>query len=114
MNAEKINQFMILHGDKFSEEDLFAIKERLEQIDDGKFSLIVAQEYSKPNTLFWASFFVGWLGIDRLMLGQIGLGLAKLFFCWLTLFIWWLIDLFLIKKAARTVNFEKFTKASML
>jgi len=36
MEQSKINQFMLLHGDKFSEEDLFAIKEKLEGFNFNK------------------------------------------------------------------------------
>ncbi|MDP8241148.1 MAG: TM2 domain-containing protein [Candidatus Hatepunaea meridiana] len=52
------------------------------------------------------SIFLGEFGVDRFYLGQIGLGFAKLFLVWLTLFIWWLVDLFLIIGATRRVNLE--------
>lgn len=42
------------------------------------------------------SLFFGTLGIDRLYLGHIGLGLAKLLLSWATFGIWQLIDLILI------------------
>ena len=41
-------------------------------------------------------FFLGILGIDRFYLGNIGLGVAKLFLGWLTLGIWPLIDWIII------------------
>ncbi|VEU71050.1 TM2 domain-containing protein [Mycoplasmopsis glycophila] len=41
------------------------------------------------------SFFLGGLGVDRFYAGRIGLGLAKLFFGWMTLGIWALVDLIL-------------------
>jgi len=115
MEQSKIDQFMLLHGDKFSEENLFAIKEKLEKLDDSKLSFIIAQDYHKPNSMFWISFFLGGFGVDRFMLGHTGLGAAKFLLGWATLFIWPLVDwLGFIKKATKTVNFEKFTRAAML
>ena len=52
------------------------------------------------------SLFLGNLGVDRFMLGDTGLGVAKL----LTMggcYIWGIIDLFMVQNRAREVNFEK-------
>jgi TM2 domain-containing membrane protein YozV len=115
MEESKINQFALLHGDKFSMEDLFAMKERLKELDDSKFSFIVAQDYQKPSTLFLVSIFLGWFGVDRFMIGHTGLGIAKLFLNWFTFGIWWFVDwLLFIKKATKATYFEKFQKAAML
>lgn len=38
------------------------------------------------------SFLFGGLGVDRFMRGQIGTGVCKLLFGWLTLGIWALVD----------------------
>lgn len=44
--------------------------------------------------LLW--FFLGVFGAHRFYLGKIGTGIAMLFFGWLTLGIWWIVDAFLI------------------
>jgi hypothetical protein len=45
-------------------------------------------------------FFLGGLGVDRFYLGNIGMGVAKLFLGWLTLGIWPLIDWIVILAGA--------------
>lgn len=39
-----------------------------------------------------ATFLLGYLGLDRFLRGQIGMGVCKLLFGWLTLGIWNLVD----------------------
>ena len=55
------------------------------------------------NIAFILSLFIGHLGIDRMYIGHVGVGLAKLFTLG-GLYIWWLVDLFLIRKATRAQN----------
>lgn len=53
------------------------------------------------------SIFLGQLGIDRFMLGDIGLGVLKLITaggCG----IWWLVDLFSVQDRTREYNYKKF------
>ena len=52
------------------------------------------------------SIFAGGLGIDRFMLGETGLGVAKLLTCG-GAGIWTIIDWFGIQKLTRQKNFEK-------
>lgn len=53
------------------------------------------------------SIFVGSLGVDRFYLGHIGLGVAKLLLSWMTLGIWWLVDVILIAtRKVKNVTWE--------
>jgi len=52
------------------------------------------------------SILAGSFGIDRFMIGDTGLGIAKLLTCG-GLGIWTIIDWFLIMGATKTKNFEK-------
>ncbi len=59
--------------------------------------IMVVKEKRKVNwtLLLWFSLFLGWVGVDRFLLGQIGIGVLKL----LTfggLGVWWFIDLVMI------------------
>ena len=52
------------------------------------------------------SIFLGGLGVDRFYVGDVGLGIAKLLFGWITFGIWPFIDIFVSYKKARIKNFE--------
>jgi DNA-directed RNA polymerase subunit RPC12/RpoP len=52
------------------------------------------------------SIFLGWLGVDRFMMGHIGWGLLKLF-TFGGFFVWWIIDIVLVAtKNVPGVEFE--------
>jgi TM2 domain-containing membrane protein YozV len=56
------------------------------------------------STALLLSLFFGGLGVDRFYLGQVGLAVAKIIGVWLTFGLWWLVDLFLIMRAADRYN----------
>ena len=55
------------------------------------------------NTALILSVLLGWWGVDRFFLGDIGLGLLKLFTAGLC-GIMWLVDLFIIRGRADELN----------
>ena len=90
----------------FPEEKIVYLKDKLRTMDDEKFSLISTIQMKDPTTLLLVSIFLGTLGIDRFMLGDIGMGVLKL----LTLGccgILTIVDWFTISKKARERNFNK-------
>ncbi|MGX7776552.1 NINE protein [Streptococcus pluranimalium] len=50
------------------------------------------KKVNKHIFVWLGNFLFGYLGVDRFMRGQIGLGVAKLLLNWLTLGLWSLID----------------------
>jgi hypothetical protein len=67
------------------------------------FSSQFTAQAKNPTTVFGCSAYLGMWGIDRFVLGDVGLGVAKL----LTLGglgIWYIIDLFLVSGRARAKN----------
>ena len=81
------------------------MKEKLYGIDDQKFMMLSTIDLKDPTTLLLISIFLGSLGIDRFMLGDIGMGVLKL----LTLGccgILTIIDWFTVSKRAKEKNFS--------
>ena len=58
-----------------------------------------------PTVVFGLSIYLGFIGVDRFVLGQTLLGILKLI-TFGGLNIWYLIDLFLVASAARKRNIE--------
>ena len=86
MEAEKINLFIATKGDYFPAETI---------------------PMMNPILSIVLSVVLGGYGIDRFLIGDIGIGIGKLLTgggCG----VWWLIDIFLIMDATKRKNFEKF------
>ncbi|MGX2984109.1 hypothetical protein ACWIWK_01335 [Helicobacter sp. 23-1048] len=58
----------------------------------------------------YSKIFLECFGINGLY-KDIGLGVVKLLFCWLTLGIWWLVDLFLVCQGIKNHNIAKIAQA---
>jgi len=106
MDAEKVNLFIATKGDNFPAESIPMIRERLMNLSSNNEMAIMAMDYTNPVLTIVLSVLFGELGIDRFIIGDIGLGIGKLLTgggCG----IWWLIDLFLIMDATKKKNLEK-------
>jgi TM2 domain-containing membrane protein YozV len=107
MEQQKVDLFLATNSGKFPAEQQNAIRQTLEGIDDAKFNQVQAFSFKNPTTLMIIAWFGGYLGVDRFMLGETGLGIAKL----LTFggcYIWAIIDIFTAQKRAKEFNFKKF------
>ncbi|MBO4564859.1 MAG: TM2 domain-containing protein [Bacteroidaceae bacterium] len=110
MNADKVNLFIASKGDNFPSESIPMIKERLTNLSDDNELAVMAMDFTNPVLTIVLSVFFGELGVDRFIIGDIGLGIGKLLTgggCG----VWWLIDLFLIMGATKKKNFEKLMTA---
>ncbi len=105
MDAQKIEMFMATNGKCFPSERLVSIKEKLDTLDDSKFAIVSATDFKDPTTILLISIFIGGWGVDRFMLGDIGMGVLKLLTGGLC-GILWLIDIINISKKTKEHNYN--------
>lgn len=110
METQKVDWFMMSNSKFFEGHSLPLIRERLEKLEDEKWPVMQTTQYKDPTIILIVSLLGGALGIDRFMIGDTGLGVAKLLTCG-GLGIWQIVDWFLIMGAAREKNMEKFMQA---
>lgn len=103
---KQVDYFIISKGKYFPTESLPYLKEQLMNTSDDSFMMATSVEYKDPLILLIISIIGGSLGIDRFVLGEIGLGILKLITAG-ACGIWTIIDWFLIMNKTRESNFQK-------
>lgn len=74
------------------EESVVAAPEVQVNVQQGT-ALVANEKRINKHVFVWVgTFLFGGLGVDRFMRGQVGLGIVKLLFGWLTLGVWALVD----------------------
>ena len=106
MDSQKVDMFMMANAKFFESHHLSNIRERLLIIDDSKWSMLSIISFKDPTTSLIVSILAGSLGIDRFMIGDIGIGIGKLLTCG-GLGVWSIIDWFLIQGATREKNMQR-------
>ena len=105
MTKEQIDQLISANVDKIAPEFIETIRERLLDADEGVGQAAFAN--MKGGTfMFLMAFFFGSYGVDRFLLGQTGLGIAKLLTCG-GCGIWSIVDWFLIQNKTKEFNYNK-------
>lgn len=110
MTEEKIQMFIMSKQKMFDGAQIPLITEKLKDIGDDKLMMITSANYKDPTVLLIVSLLLGTFGVDRFMLGETGLGVAKL----LTVGgcgIWAIVDWFTVMSRTRQKNFEIFMEA---
>ena len=110
MDQSKVDMFIMTQSNKFPSDKIPMMRKQMENVSDEKYNILSSVSYHEPVTMLLFSIFLGGLGVDRFMLGQTGLGVAKLLTCG-GLGVWAFIDMFLIMGETRQENYKKFAQA---
>ena len=105
MDRQKVDMFLMTNAKYFDNYQLSAIRESLLSMDESKWLMVSTLSFKDPTTMLIVSLLGGGLGIDRFMIGDVGLGIGKILTCG-GLGIWQIVDWFLIMDATRKKNTE--------
>ena len=110
VNPNLVQNYLIANAKNLPEVSIEEIRAKLSSLSQDEFNRVQVIPLKDTLVIFLLSLFLGYYGVDRFMLGQVGLGILKLLTgggCG----IWWLIDLFLIMEETKKTNYEKIMSA---
>lgn len=109
-NSDLVHRYLIAVSSKLPQYRLAELKRELELLEEYRLQGLSYIDLHDPSMLVGLSFIAGYLGLDRFLIGDIGLGIGKL----LTFGgcgIWWFVDLFLISGATKAKNYRLIKRA---
>lgn len=106
MEQNQANQLIAMYGGRFPDFALPDMAEQLKNMDYTDATIRMSQTKDPTITLI-ISIIVGQFGVDRFLIGDTGLGIAKLLTCG-GFGVWTIIDWFLIMGATKEKNYAQF------
>lgn len=106
MDGQAVDQYLVANQKYFPQEKILFLREKLLELGEKEFSLLLVLELKDPIVLLIVSIFLGYLGVDRFLLGDVTMGLLKLLTCG-GCGIWTIIDWILIMDKTKRRNFNK-------
>lgn len=106
MEKKDIDLYLTTNAKYFEASAIPVLRQKLEKASPDSLATLQACDLKDPTVLLIVSIFLGSLGIDRFMLGDVGMGVLKL----LTLGccgILTIIDWFTISRKAKQANLAK-------
>ena len=106
MGRSTIDLYLTTNAKYFEPTAIPIIRQKLESASDDTFLTLQATELKDPTTVLLVSIFLGYLGIDRFLIGDVGIGILKLLTCGVC-GILTIIDWFTISKKTKQLNMSK-------
>lgn len=100
-----VENYIMSNREFFPGIKLIYLKSKLLKMDKDKFERVCLCDLKSPTVILLISVFLGGLGIDRFMLGDVGMGILKLLTGGLC-GIFWIYDIFTITERVKKINFE--------
>ena len=107
MTEEKKEKLLVMHKDKIPPKWRSDLCKLLDEADDDDYEALLCTPLYSPWKVFLNSVFLTFVGVDRMGIGDIAIGLCKLLLGWATLFIWPLVDIYFCYHRAMEKNFEE-------
>lgn len=107
MERNQIEFFMAQNLNKMPEGRTREIEDMLYEMDERTFYRVSAQDYKDPTTMLLLSIFTGGWGVDRFIMGDVGMGVLKLLtggVCGVL----WIIDIVNSNRDTREYNYRLF------
>lgn len=109
MDADKVDMFIMTNGKYFESYQLESIRQRLLTVDNSRWAMLSSLQLKDPTTSLIISILAGSFGIDRFLIGDVGVGIGKLVTCG-GFGVWTIVDWFLIQDATRQKNMEMLSR----
>ena len=111
MTSEKVQSILLSYKDLIPSDKVLAFKSALERASDSDYDKLILTKTYNPTTTLLLSIFLGGFGVDRFYIGDVGVGVCKLLFGWLTFGIWPLVDIFCCYKKSKEKNLQNLLSA---
>jgi hypothetical protein len=108
----RVRCWLAANASKLPENQLPILKDRLMAMSDAELDRLTYVNLTDPLLMLVISICFGVLGVDRFVLGDIGLGVGKLITCG-GIYIWWIVDLFYIMDATKEKNLQRLNTAPL-
>lgn len=110
LTNQQVEQLIAAYGERIPISYISSFREMLQSTTMSYSEVqIVLMQMKDPIISLVLSIVVGYLGVDRFYVGDIGLGVIKLITCG-GLYVWWLVDIFTIMGKTRMRNYEQLTQ----